>query len=330
METSTTLDSRFIDQFEIHRDFTRIFLDAFILLNHEKKVLKFNQMFCNMLGIRAVDARKIANIEHALKTEIPSSQQSAFDMILTSATPLRIDEVHGLKIASGEELQLIISSFPYMDSDGKVLGACVVMRDVTAESNLQGKYKEKAIQSVTDPLTTLFTRRYFEGFMDKELERCRNTGVSPSMGILMFDLDKFKTVNDTYGHQAGDYVLSETSKILKATARKSDILGRYGGEELICILLGTTPRGCCIAAEKFRQAIHNAKFIFDGKHIPVSTSVGVSMFLSGIETRETVLARADKCLYSAKHNGRNVVYADFGDGDFRVDVLHVPDENSGE
>lgn len=317
-ETQTVLDSRLIERFEVHRDFTRVFIDAFVLINTEKKVLKFNQMFCTILGMRAIDVRKAASIDALLRTEMPNSSQTAVEMVLNSTSPVRIDEVTAHKTQTDEEVQLIISSYPYLDDDGQLLGAFLLLRDVTAESNLQGKYKEKAIQSVTDPLSGLFTRRYFEDWIEKEIERCKNQGEAPSLGVLMFDLDKFKSVNDTHGHQAGDFVIAETAKILKLTSRKSDILGRYGGEELIVLLLGTTPRGCCIAAEKFRQAIQAHEYVFEGKRIPISTSVGVSMFLSANETREMVVARADKCLYSAKHGGRNVVFADFGDGDFKV------------
>lgn len=317
-ENQTVLDSRLIEKFEVHRDFTRVFIDAFVLINIDKRVLKFNQMFCATLGMRAIDVRKANSIDDLLRTEITNSSKSAIELILEATGPMRIDEVCARKGNSSEEMQLIVSSYPYLDDDGKLLGACVLLRDVTAESNLQGKYKEKAIQSVTDPLTGLFTRRYFEDWIDKEIERCKQNGQSPSIGVLMFDLDKFKTVNDTFGHQAGDYVLAETAKVLKLSSRKSDVLGRFGGEELIVLLLGTSPRGCCIAAEKFRQAIQNNEYIFEGRRIPVTTSVGVSMFLSNSETREVVLARSDKCLYSAKHGGRNIVFADFGEGDFKV------------
>ena len=318
VETQTILDSRLIEQFEVHREFTRIFLDAFVLVNRERCVLKFNQMFCTVSGLRAIDVRKAPNIDACLTTRIQNSDKSAIDMILEATGPRRIDEVQATKVTSGDSMQLIVGSFPYFDAECGLLGACVILRDVTAESNLQDKYTEKSIQSVTDPLTGLYTRRYFEDFIDKEIDRAKQAHKEPSLGLLMFDLDKFKSVNDGYGHQAGDYVLQETAKVLRSVARQSDVLGRYGGEEMLVLLLNATPKGACIAAEKFRRALQQHDFIFDGKRIPVTTSVGVTVFLSQSETRDVAVKRADECLYAAKHAGRNVCYGDFGEGPVRV------------
>lgn len=312
------LDERLIEQFEAHREFTRIFLDAFVLVNRERRVLKFNQMFCTISGLRAIDVRKAPDFTAVLTTQILNSDKSAIEMILEANAPLRIDEVQATKLSTGDSMQLILGSFPYFDADGSFLGACILLRDVTAETNLQGKYTEKSIQSVTDPLTGLYTRRYFEEFIDKELERARGAHKNPGLGLLMFDLDKFKSINDQYGHQAGDYVLQETAKVLRSVARQSDVLGRYGGEEMLVLLLNSSPTGACIAAEKFRVALQNHEFVFEGKRIPVTTSVGVTVFLSQHETRDMAVKRADECLYAAKHNGRNVCYSDFGDGTARV------------
>jgi diguanylate cyclase (GGDEF)-like protein/PAS domain S-box-containing protein len=318
VDAQTVIDSRLIDQFETHREFTRIFLDAFALLSRDRRVLKFNQMFCTISGLRAIDVRKAPHIDAILATQIHNSCKSAIDMILEAQGPLRIDEVAATKVASGESMQLIVGSYPYFGPDGELLGACIILRDVTAETNLQGKYTEKAIQSVTDPLTGLFTRRYFEDFIDKEIERARVSHKDPSLGLLMFDLDKFKSINDGYGHQAGDFVLRETSKILRTVARQSDILGRYGGEEMLVLLLNSTPKGAAVAAEKFRRAIASHEFVFEGVRLPVTTSVGVTVFANFSETRDVVVKRADACLYAAKHGGRNACFSDFGGGPERV------------
>ena len=130
----------------------------------------------------------------------------------------------------------------------------------------------------------------------------------------MFDLDKFKSVNDTFGHQAGDFVLVETANILKNTCRRSDILGRYGGEELLVLLFDTTPRVASLVAEKFRMAIHSNNYMFDNKKIPVTTSIGVTLLSTYDDSKEAAIKRADECLYVAKESGRNIVVVDFGEG----------------
>jgi diguanylate cyclase (GGDEF)-like protein/PAS domain S-box-containing protein len=313
-QTAPNAENILLEKFEAHREFAKVFLDAFMLITAQKKVVKFNQAFCTMLGLRAVDVKRAQTLDDLVRTEIQGSPQTAVDLILTSTSTQRIDEVQAFRQHDGAFMQLIVSSFPYLAESGELLGCCVLMRDVTAESSLQGKYQEKSLQSITDPLSGLFTRRYFEEWIDKECERCKRNGVIPAIGLLMFDLDKFKNINDTYGHQAGDYVIATTAKILKECARKSDIIGRYGGEEILVLLVGTTLKGACIAAEKFRQAVQSHEYVHEGKRIPVTTSVGVSFFLNKEDTRTEVVKRADECLYQAKHNGRNVAYCDFGDG----------------
>jgi len=314
LEKQDVLDSRLMEKFELHKDFTRLFLDAFVLINREHKILKFNSAFSQIVGLKAIDIRKIVNLDNVLLTNMPGSEQSAIDQLLNSMVPTRIDEVPAVNMTNQKGLVLIISSYPYYDADGTMLGACLLMRDVTAETNLQTKYKDKSLESITDSLTGLFTRRYFEMQIEKEIEKCRENNLRLSMSILMFDLDKFKHINDTYGHQAGDYVLVETAKLLRATSRRSDILGRYGGEELLVLIFDTTPKITTLVAEKFRTVIHSHDYIFDGKKIPVTTSIGGTSLISHEETKETAIKRADECLYVAKESGRNIVVVDFGEG----------------
>jgi diguanylate cyclase (GGDEF)-like protein len=314
LENQNVYDSRLIEKFEAHRDFTRVFLDAFILINYEQKVLKFNAAFCQIMELRSIDVRRIQSLKEMLSTKLPGSEKSAIEQILESSVPTRIDEVPATNLTNKKELILIMSSYPYSEADGKMLGTCILMRDVTAETNLQSKYKDKSIQSITDPLTGLYTRRYFEEQIDKEFERCRTNNVLPKLAVIMFDLDKFKSVNDTYGHQAGDFVLAETARILRQQSRRSDVLGRYGGEELLVLIFDTTEKGAGTAAEKFRQAIQNNEYIFNGTRIPVTTSVGVTLIKTLDDSKETAVKRADECLYHAKENGRNIVFVDFGSG----------------
>lgn len=311
-------DAELLAKFEVYRDFTRIFLDGFVLVNAQRKILKFNQGLCAAFGVKAIDVKKLSTIDDLVDMPNPAGTGSAIDEIMKATAPLRIDEIQATSKNGEKTYQLIIGSYPFFDARGEFLGACILLRDVTAETNLQGKYKEKSIQSVTDPLTGLFLRRYFEEQVDQAMAKLKEINQQPTIGILMFDLDKFKSINDTFGHQAGDFVLVETAKILKSVSRKTDIVGRYGGEEILIVVFGATREGCCQAAEKFRVAIEEHEYVFEGKRVPVSTSVGVSMFIDLNDTRENVVARADKCLYAAKANGRNVVYSEFGDGETRV------------
>ncbi|MFZ9519703.1 MAG: diguanylate cyclase [Silvanigrellaceae bacterium] len=319
-------DAELLAKFEVFRDFTRIFLDGFVLINSQRKILKFNQGLCAAFGVKAIDVKKLNTIDDLINMPNPSGVGSAVDEIMKAAGPLRIDEIQATRNNGENCYQLIVGSYPFFDSKGEFIGACIILRDVTAETNLQGKYKEKSIQSVTDPLTGLYLRRYFEEQVDSAMMKLKEMNQPPAIGILMFDLDKFKSINDTFGHQAGDFVLVETAKILNSVSRKTDIVGRYGGEEILIVVFGATREGCCQAAEKFRIAVEEHEFIFEGKRVPVSTSVGVSLFTDLNDSRENVVARADKCLYAAKANGRNAVYCDFGE---KPDPERVTPEGQG-
>lgn len=160
----------------------------------------------------------------------------------------------------------------------------------------------------TDPMTKIYNKGYLIEALDAEFKRAK--ALHTDFSLIFFDLDHFKKINDTYGHDAGDYVLKEiTSLIRTSQIRPKDIFARYGGEEFV-ILLGNT--GIKIAvelAERIRASVESHAFIYEGKRLPVTTSLGVSELRAGIESSGTLLKAADKALYVSKGSGRNRVTA---------------------
>ena len=129
-----------------------------------------------------------------------------------------------------------------------------------------------------------------------------------SFSVIMLDIDKFKNINDTYGHGVGDDVIKILSKILLETTRKSDIVSRFGGEEFALLLPFTDKDSAFIIAEKIRSTVQNKKIIInDGKIIQFTISLGVDLILNTDENIELSLNRADSALYIAKESGRNKV-----------------------
>ena len=121
---------------------------------------------------------------------------------------------------------------------------------------------------------------------------------------MMLDIDHFKKINDTYGHLAGDFVLKEIAKIIKDSIRKSDICGRFGGEEFVIVLPNTKLSGAMKLAERIRETIQNHTFDFNGKKINVTVSIGITSV--GVnDSYESLISRADEALYEAKEKGRN-------------------------
>ena len=159
----------------------------------------------------------------------------------------------------------------------------------------------------TDPVTHLLNRRGLVGRLSAELDRVRR--YNAPLGLLLIDLDRFKSVNDTYGHLAGDNVLTEMGNLLKHATRSVDIVGRYGGEEFVVVLPETNAGGAFTFAERIREKIANHKFTFgEGITSHLTASIGVANFPStGIHSPEELLHAADVALYKAKESGRNAV-----------------------
>jgi diguanylate cyclase (GGDEF)-like protein len=162
-------------------------------------------------------------------------------------------------------------------------------------------------QAVTDELTGLFNVRQFHSRLDNEIERAERFG--QPMSLVMLDIDKFKSVNDTYGHQQGDRVLVEVARVLRRLSRDVDLPARYGGEEMAVVLPQTDLRGAELGAERMRAAIEGMQIqrLDGGGLLPITASFGVASFPSQAADKTSLIAAADAALYRAKRGGRNRV-----------------------
>jgi diguanylate cyclase (GGDEF)-like protein len=160
-------------------------------------------------------------------------------------------------------------------------------------------------QAVTDELTGLFNRRRFQEAMATEVERSKRFG--QPVGLVLLDLDDFKAVNDTYGHQQGDLVLREVARVLRETSREIDEPARYGGEELAVVLPGTDLEGAYNLAERVRAGIEELALpLLDGEGtLAVTASFGVATLPGSADDMRELVAAADEALYRAKRAGKN-------------------------
>lgn len=160
--------------------------------------------------------------------------------------------------------------------------------------------------AVVDPLTSLFNRRFFDRRLQYEMERFSRYG--KPLGMVLFDVDHFKRVNDSHGHQVGDAVLQHLAEVAKRTVRKVDVLARYGGEEFCVLMVESNATQASIGAERLRAAIESSVVEIDGIRVPVTVSLGVAAAAPGWEGDANALYRsADAALYRAKMEGRNRV-----------------------
>jgi len=186
--------------------------------------------------------------------------------------------------------------------DAKKVGAVVSHMNVTDRKLVE---LDNARLASTDPLTDLPNRRFFEGYAKIEFERLRRFG--GAMSVLMLDLDKFKLINDTHGHLAGDAVLKKVATRCKTAVRGSDLFARIGGEEFVVLLLGTDEAGAILLAEKLRSVIEGLKIKSGAQTLSVTSSFGVASVFPKDRSIFSALNRADKALYAAKSAGRNRV-----------------------
>jgi diguanylate cyclase (GGDEF)-like protein len=161
------------------------------------------------------------------------------------------------------------------------------------------------ILATTDVLTGANNRRFIIDTADMEISRILRT--RHKLSFLMFDIDKFKNFNDTYGHAVGDIALIEFVRTIEKTKRKSDVFGRIGGEEFCLLALDTDIDNACIFAEKLRQATEEIVMHIGRKKIKMTVSIGVSVYKYEQDSFDALMARADQALYMAKNNGRNRV-----------------------
>jgi diguanylate cyclase (GGDEF)-like protein len=179
------------------------------------------------------------------------------------------------------------------------------LRETNAKlNNLNDELKEL---SNKDHLTGLYNRRFFAEESTRALSlSARNNS---SLSVVMLDIDKFKNINDTYGHNCGDMVIISVANILTKAVRKSDIAARFGGEEFVLLLYETTPQNAVKVAENLRQEMEKTEIIYEDNIIKFTVSFGVSQCdtIKDSNNIEHTIVRADSALYEAKNSGRNKV-----------------------
>lgn len=198
---------------------------------------------------------------------------------------------------------------PLSGSTGQVEKVCLMVYDVTdiatGKRALERANEQLAKLSMTDRLTGLLNRGTWENLVDAEFERFRRYGQATS--LVMFDIDFFKSVNDNYGHLAGDEVIKHTAVTAKSNLRQSDSIGRYGGEEFGIILPETDAEGARIICERIRESIEQSIVQTSVAPIQYTVSMGISQLTGSPENHMTWMQRADEALYAAKKGGRNLV-----------------------
>ncbi len=223
-----------------------------------------------------------------------------------------------LHAPDGREYAVSVTTGAMHDRDGAVRGTVLVFRDVSRERNMARKL---SYQASHDALTCLVNRREFESRIEIVLDDARTQG---SHHVLMFlDLDRFKVVNDTCGHRAGDELLKQLALLLQKSVRAGDCVARLGGDEFGILLQHCQLDRALPIAETARRTVQNHRFAWEGRTFTVGASIGVVRIAQASESLQQVLSAADEACYAAKESGRNRVIVHGHD-------MEIPAKTSGD
>jgi diguanylate cyclase (GGDEF)-like protein/PAS domain S-box-containing protein len=212
----------------------------------------------------------------------------------------------------GRKIWLTDVSYPWYDESGKIIGSIGSLRDICDRVKAEEHSKEELVRLAhTDILTGLANRRSFFETVDKELKRAQRS--ESEFSILLIDIDFFKKINDTYGHSAGDKVITELAQVMKSCTRDTDLVARVGGEEFAAFLPDTSEAGAYWVADRICTSVAKHNFFLKESIMPVSctVSIGIASNDGNVEISSTDLYKqADTRLYIAKNTGRNQVSMD--------------------
>jgi len=198
----------------------------------------------------------------------------------------------------------LIDEYVLRDGDFIKIGRCIFK--FLSGSNIENAYHEEIYRLTTiDGLTQVYNKRYFLETIEREMGRAQR--YRRELSLIMFDIDHFKKINDTYGHLAGDYVLKQLAAVIKSRIRREDIMARYGGEEFSIILPEIDSYNALQFAEKIRRLTEKSLFRFEDTEIPVTISIGVTALVPDMTDPSDFVKMADEKLYEAKEKGRNKV-----------------------
>ena len=278
--------------------------DNIVIVTFKKEITNVNKKFLDFFGIESFDKfiKTKNNIfdffqeEFGLITKDLLAQQDCWIKYIKDLH--EIDRVVKLKNSNNQNRIFTLNVDYYENKDDYYVFSLTDITELKEKANLL------EYQANHDKLTGLYNRNKFDDLYQKEFKRAKR--YSNDLSVILFDIDNFKSVNDKYGHQIGDEVLKEISKILQNNVREADICVRWGGEEFLVLLPQTSLDGAKTAAEKIRSAIISEPI--SSEKLNVTASFGVSV-MSELDSENSLISRCDVLLYEGKTSGKNIVIA---------------------
>ena len=272
-------------------------LDAKCVIDQQFNIQKINRTFSKLFGVQEKEALNKKCFDLVPSHECRSSQ-CPLERILAGESTVEQDIEK--KSADGSIIACLMSASAFYDPGGELYGVTISFRDITDRKLMEEKLRELA---TTDGLTKIFNRHHFFELSSREFERTKRYGTP--LSILILDIDHFKSINDTYGHDIGDRALIRLAEVITTNLRNSDIFGRIGGEEFAVLLPNTDLTSAVSVAERLRQNVEITPVTFDNGRLHVSVSIGIAQANADSMALTDLFKASDGALYKAKENGRN-------------------------
>jgi len=217
-----------------------------------------------------------------------------------------VEEEIYLKHKNGHRIPVLTRISPIFDDNGEVAGAVEIFSDNSSKMSAFMQIEKLEKLAFIDELTGIGNRRYSEIKIGAKLAEIERYAWARDFGLLFMDIDKFKDVNDKYGHDAGDNVLKMVAKTLAANLRTEDFVGRWGGEEFVAVISDSDNKTLYAIAEKLRSLVSQSSLNINDGTLAVTISIGATVAKRG-EAMEPLVKRADRFMYESKNSGRNYV-----------------------
>ncbi|MDP2788370.1 MAG: diguanylate cyclase [Pseudomonadota bacterium] len=278
--------------------------DAVVRIDEQLATCYLNPVAEHLLGLTSREAmgRPICEVLHLFKQEDRQEISTQISQEALRGAPCALPLGAGLTSAQGMEFEVEGVCSPIHSPDGEIMGAVLVLRDVTEARAMQRKLRW---QTNHDTLTGLINRHEFEERVARALGSKRAAEFPAS--ILLINLDRFKFVNDTAGHAAGDELLRQLGRLIQTRMREADLLARLGGDEFGVMLVACPPHAAEMIAHLLQESLAGFSFVWNGQHYQAGASIGVVHIPPHGASLDECMAAADAACHQAKHNGGNEV-----------------------
>jgi diguanylate cyclase (GGDEF)-like protein/PAS domain S-box-containing protein len=282
--------------------------DPFNIIDSDYRIIKANEPYAKMRG-KTIEQLIGRCCYEVLQDRNDICEECSVEDTFNSGKPHAKEKL--ASFAGGKQAWIEIYTYPIFDENGKVLSVIEYTRDITKRKRTEAE-RDILVDKLqhlyrTDDLTGLLNRRALIERLEEEVRRTKR--YKSQLALIICDIDYFKDINDTYGHDIGDRVLQVVSNLIKDSLRNTDIIGRYGGDEFLLILPETSMEGAKEIAERVRLNVKDFELQMSGnKSVKTTLSLGVAEFDADKEDIDGLIKRADNALYMAKGKGRNRVY----------------------